>query len=88
MAFYLLHAYELPLSTSVTALIERMAQDMEQSPFHYEFMVTVRAAASFSPVEMLPLQLLEVVNSFPMLQALKDVEDVTGIFRDATMVEE
>ena len=61
-AYCLLHSYELPLEVSVSTLIEHVAQDMECSSFHYQFSLIMRGTASFSPEEMLPLQLLEVVN--------------------------
>jgi len=58
--FRLVYLYEFPLSTSIANFIERVVEDMEQSSFHYQF--TPRTAASFSHQEVLPLQLLEVVN--------------------------
>src|ERR1700675_2968835 len=59
-SYGLLYHYELPVSLSVTSFIDRVVEDMEQSSF--QFAPTTRGAVPFSPQEVLPLQLLEIVN--------------------------
>lgn len=59
--FGLLHVYELPLSTPLLTLIERVAQDMQTSEFQYYFTESTRSIG-FTRSETLPLQLTEVVN--------------------------
>jgi len=58
-AYHLLHLYEVPLSTRITALIQRAIRDMETSPFRYQFKPDTRPYFSH---ETLKLQLLEFVN--------------------------
>jgi hypothetical protein len=61
--YCLLHFYELPLSVSVADFIHRVVEDMERCPLHYQFTTpSARGAVAFSPQEVLPLQLLEIVN--------------------------
>lgn len=61
-AYCLLYTYEFSLLTSVATLMERVIQDMERSPFSYQFTLAPRGTVSFSHGEMLHLQLLEIVN--------------------------
>ena len=61
-AYCLLYTYEFSLSTLVTTLMERVIQDMEQSEFFYQFTLALRGMVTFLCREMLPLQLLEIVN--------------------------
>jgi hypothetical protein len=58
--YHLSYSYELPLSTVVSDLIQRVVNDMQRSPFAYQFSADGRG--SFLPHETLPLQLLELVN--------------------------
>lgn len=59
-SFHLLYNYELPLSTSISSLINTVASHMQSSPFNYQF----RSSSSTFLLshETLPLQLLEIVN--------------------------
>lgn len=58
--FNLLYTYELPCSTSVTTLIQRVSSDMQSSSFNYQF--TADTYGSHLAHERLPLQLLEFIN--------------------------
>jgi hypothetical protein len=57
----LIHSFELPISTTITSLIRRMVTDMQDSPFHYQF-ASNDSHARFLSHEVLPLQLLSIVN--------------------------
>lgn len=57
----LIYHYDLPTSTPVTSLIERVANDMQASAAGYQFSSN-NSRASFLSHEVLPLQLLSIVN--------------------------
>jgi hypothetical protein len=57
--FNLLFTYELPISTPITSLIDRIAGDMQSSSFQYQFAPETRMLLAH---EALPLQLLQLVN--------------------------
>jgi hypothetical protein len=58
--YHLLYTYELPVTMTVTALINRIVTDLASSPYNYQ--VTTASSASLLLHESLPLQLLEFVN--------------------------
>lgn len=61
-AYHLLYCYELPLQTTVSDLIKRVAADMQSSAFEYEFSAMLDDPESYLPHERLPLVLLKLVN--------------------------
>jgi hypothetical protein len=57
---HMLYRYEIPISTSVVGLIQRITADMQASPSHYVFAPDTRPAVL--PHEALSLHLLQFVN--------------------------
>lgn len=57
----LIHSFELPISTTITSLIQRIVTDMQDSSFHYQF-TSNDSHGRFLSHEALPLQLLSIVN--------------------------
>lgn len=59
--YQLLHLYEIPLSTKIVDLLERVKADMEASAFNYQFSHAPQGR-SYLLHEALPLQLLAIAN--------------------------